>query len=477
MFCCFGKKPKSNKNKKAAPGDDFEHTASNHTDDVPEISNSNETLQEQIQRAQLNLDYQLSEQVDSNYCTIIECSSFIRQAPRLETKTKYFELKNALLESSLKKDMFKFLDKDCIIFTKYSLTEWEAFINNNQILNIKIPEYTTSICDSTPTFQTPCLNIKSLIRKPNDAHTSDFEYFKITINDDSKTKYSDEQLYTIKAISKPNINPPRQDKLGNALLEICENAFKTQKGIIFGDNYHTQDIAKITLVTLMPDLAKQNVTTLYLEHFSCTQQQSINHFLQTGVFSPELDAYLTNFEDHLYSGFRELLQAARQAKIQVICCENYDSYEHSNSERRIPMGTLAMYDSIKANPAPGNWIALIGPTHLGTDNGIGLDNITGALAIGLQPRSAAATPSIRFQAKLNDEVHHEILLDVNVKLNIEDLNKPFRIKDHPKPVEYAEVKTAAFKTKSAGYLDIESSFDDNDSTHKPGFLLNTMDCL
>lgn len=178
--------------------------------------------------------------------------------------------------------------------------------------------------------------------------------------------------------------------------ELIQNVYENTNGLVVGEA-HSDIGSKRFLVDNMGLLRKQDVRTLYMEHFMTDfQQADLDTFNRTGRMPEALDEYVT-IEDEGHATdpterytFRQVLLRAQSNGIRIQSIDCMASYRQAwlttpPQGIRQQMMNFYAHTIIEADQAlqgAHKWIALVGNTHsnyyLGT---AGLGDIEGVLTL------------------------------------------------------------------------------------------------
>ena len=179
--------------------------------------------------------------------------------------------------------------------------------------------------------------------------------------------------------------------------DILRQVYAQSPGLVVGEN-HYSIASKKFLIDNMPELVKNDVKTLYLEHLKTDfHQADLDTYGQHGIISHNLNAYLKKL--YLREGldsepaytFLTLVAAARRYRIKVQAIDCAASYHLAQlgregyAVRRVE--TMNYYSTrvIREHQAKNGahkWIALVGFTHTNTFEGVpGLAELNGAIGL------------------------------------------------------------------------------------------------
>lgn len=206
---------------------------------------------------------------------------------------------------------------------------------------------------------------------------------------DAKTFFTAEQ-----PISRPAI-PQLAPSASHATL--LRQVYAQSPGLVIGEN-HYSIASKKFLIDNMPELVKNDVKTIYLEHLQRDLHQvDLDNYNQHGVISHSLNKYLKNLykRDGLDSEaaytFLTIVTTARRHRIKVQaidCAASYHMYQLGREDYAIRRAETMNYYSTRvmrehqAKQGAHKWVALVGFTHTNTFEGVlGLAELNGAIGL------------------------------------------------------------------------------------------------
>lgn len=182
--------------------------------------------------------------------------------------------------------------------------------------------------------------------------------------------------------------------------DILRQIYTQSPGLVISENHYGVASKKI-LIDNMPELVKNDVKTLYLEHLQTDLHQAdLDTYAQQGVISHTLNKFLMKLYKHegfninsAYT-FLTLVTAARRHRIKIKAIDCIASYHISNVNNqnylnhRIEAHNFYATQIIRAHQAelgPHKWVALVGFLHANTCDGIpGLAELNGAITLQLR---------------------------------------------------------------------------------------------
>ncbi|HEX8592289.1 MAG TPA: membrane-targeted effector domain-containing toxin [Pseudomonas sp.] len=189
----------------------------------------------------------------------------------------------------------------------------------------------------------------------------------------------------------PAINP----QIG--LDEFLESLYQHTDGVVIGES-HSSVASKKLIIDNLPQLARQNVKTLYMEHFLTDMHQAdLDRFFDTGQMSKRLlhdlkrmdKGHLTD-PDNVYN-FEKLVIRVREHNVEIRAIDCAASYHLKGIENNTPttrqqmMSYFASRTIRKHQEVIGahKWIALVGNSHSNTYQNIvpGLAELEGAIGL------------------------------------------------------------------------------------------------
>ena len=182
-----------------------------------------------------------------------------------------------------------------------------------------------------------------------------------------------------------------------AHADILRQVYAQSPGLVVGEN-HYSIASKKFLIDNMPELVKNDVKTLYLEHLQTDfHQADLDAYGQHGIISHNLNAYLKKLykregldSEPAYT-FLTLVTTARRHRIKIQAIDCAASYHlgqlgrQGYATRRVE--TMSFYSTRvirehQAKHGAHKWAALVGFTHTNTFEGIpGLAELNGAISL------------------------------------------------------------------------------------------------
>ncbi|WP_040261952.1 membrane-targeted effector domain-containing toxin [Pseudomonas massiliensis] len=156
--------------------------------------------------------------------------------------------------------------------------------------------------------------------------------------------------------------------------QVVRSIFAQSRGLVIGEA-HSHIAGKQFLVEQLPNMAKEGVQTLYMEHLlTDANQTDLDALATTGKLPPRLRQYLKDLDeghetdpDGRYT-FRAVVKAAAKSRIRIKaldCAASYGgrvSIDLRNSVRQQRMNYYA-HELMRTAPPEGKWVALVGNTH------------------------------------------------------------------------------------------------------------------
>lgn len=178
---------------------------------------------------------------------------------------------------------------------------------------------------------------------------------------------------------------------------LLRQVYAQSCGLVIGEN-HYSIASKKFLIDNMPELVKNDVKTIYLEHLQRDLHQAdLDHYSQHGVISHGLNKYLKSLykRDGLDSEpaytFLTIVTTARRHRIKVQaidCAASYHVYQLGREDYAIRRAETMNYYSTRvirdhqAKQGAHKWVALVGFTHTNTFEGVpGLAELNGAIGL------------------------------------------------------------------------------------------------
>ena len=210
---------------------------------------------------------------------------------------------------------------------------------------------------------------------------------------------SDSQAFFTTHPSKPKVELP--DIPANASHEtVLQKLYEKTDGIVIGES-HNESSGKKFLIENMPELSKNNIKTLYLEHLQTDLHQAdLDHFFKTGEMTPQLEGFLSSQDaGHRVNTetpftYSNLVREARKNGIEIKAIDCSCSYylegvpgQHLGTSRFEMMNYFAsqVMSTHRSQTGGHKWIALTGNAHSNTFRGVpGIAELEGAVGLRIQ---------------------------------------------------------------------------------------------
>ncbi len=229
---------------------------------------------------------------------------------------------------------------------------------------------------------------------------------------DSLIKKAD--LY-FKAFQKENRADPSPLAMprNNKPLGIIKEILQGDSGLVIGEA-HNCVASKRVLIENMKDLKSAGVTTLFMEHLcSDSHGKDLADYLSAPKGTPmpkRLEIYLdtqTREQGGIGGkpskyGFKELVQAAKEAGINVIPVDTAATYATSTSDGNARYKAMNYYaaEKIRLTQPQGKWIAFVGSGHAARCEGVpGLSELTGTRSMIIDEYGQSSKPKIEVNVK------------------------------------------------------------------------------
>lgn len=182
--------------------------------------------------------------------------------------------------------------------------------------------------------------------------------------------------------------------------DVIDTVYKKSSGMIIGED-HSQPAGLQFLIDHAGEFKKNNVTTLYSEGFDHTLQPDLDHFFETGEFSPALRKNL-KLIDRSHAGHgrytnRELLLTMREHGIRVKAIDVPSVEPKATRLKNMNYYASNVIENDQAINPQGKWIARVGSDHVFTYDAEppvrGISQLTGATGITVD--NAPATSVIQ----------------------------------------------------------------------------------
>ncbi len=161
-----------------------------------------------------------------------------------------------------------------------------------------------------------------------------------------------------------------------------EQLFSSNTGIVIGEN-HSSDSSKKFLIQNFPTMFKMGYRVLFLEHLSQEKQHLIDEYYGVEVAPEKMPGDLVKnlhklddghmeldkSESTKNSGFLNIVKAAKESGIRIVCLEESDKeYRAQKYKDRFTKFNSRVADVISADPDLANpdlkWLAFVGTTHV-----------------------------------------------------------------------------------------------------------------
>ncbi|MGY2401617.1 dermonecrotic toxin domain-containing protein [Pseudomonas sp. SDO5271_S396] len=211
---------------------------------------------------------------------------------------------------------------------------------------------------------------------------------KIKDQIDKKLK-ADANAYHKSAKTKPR--PVLADLPKNASpKEVIDTVYGKSSGMILGED-HSQPAGVQFLIDNAGEFERNKVTTLYSEGFDHSLQPDLDHFFETGKFSPALSNNL-KLIDRAHAGHgrytnRELLLTMRKHGIRVKAIDVPSVEPKTTRLKNMNYYASNVINADQANQPQGKWVARVGSDHVfNYDNEPpvrGMSQLTGATGVSI----------------------------------------------------------------------------------------------
>lgn len=172
--------------------------------------------------------------------------------------------------------------------------------------------------------------------------------------------------------------------------EVIDTVYKKSSGMILGED-HSQPSGLQFLIDNAGEYEKNQVTTLYSEGFDHSLQPDLDHFFETGEFSPALRNNL-KLIDRAHAGHgrytnRELLLTMRKHGIRVKAIDVPSVEPKTTRIKNMNYYASSVIEADQANHPKGKWVARVGSDHVSSYDAEppirGLSELTGATGVSL----------------------------------------------------------------------------------------------